>query len=333
MTKFISKEDLKLWLDDIIKDSFLVAPVEAAGMTFFQPVDKADRIALFFTNTALSPKSWFFPQTEVLKGEEKSNGEKELKPESLGKNAVIFGIRPCDAKGLTVTDKIFKLTPGDTTYIERRLKTTLIGLACLKERQECFCTRVGSSPNDSSNVDILLAESDGGYLAKIMTEKGKTLAARGKWQESDKPFPTAVPVKAPPQKSPKPAGVSPDMEYWDRVADRCIHCNVCAFVCPTCYCFDTFDVVKDGKAERLRSWYTCQSPNFERIDGYISDAPKGVRMRHRFYHKLPTFPEQFGSGYAACTGCGRCVAACPVNIDIREIMDDVEKFRSAAPSS
>lgn len=333
MTDYISKQDLKSWLETILKENTLIAPVEAAGMIFFQAVDKVEKISSGFTNTALSPKSWFFPQTEALKGEEKGNGHKELKPESLEKNAVIFGIRPCDAKGLTVTDKVFTLTPGDTSYVERRLRTTLVGVACLKERPECFCTRMGSSPNDSSNVDILLTESGDGYMVQTITEKGKALAAKANIQTSDKPLPAAIQATPLPRKPLKPAGPSPEMGYWNGVADRCIHCNICAFVCPTCYCFDTFEVAKEGKLEKLRSWYTCQSTNFERIEGYITDAPKGVRMRHRFYHKLPVFPEQLGGGYATCVGCGRCVTACPVNIDIREIMDDVEKLRSSATST
>lgn len=330
MTKYLTKQDLKSWLDILSKDMTLLAPVEEAGLTFFQPVAQVDRIAFDFANSALSPKGWFFQETEVLHGQEQGNDVREMKPESLEKDAVLFGIRPCDARGLAVTDRVFFLTPGDTSYIERRQRTTLVGLACLKERPECFCTRMGSSPNDASMVDIMLCEDGEGYLVQIVTEKGKALAARGSMQQSDRRLPAPV-AAAPPAKKPlKAEGPSPGMEYWDRVADRCLHCNICAFVCPTCYCFDTFDMVKEGKVERIRSWYTCQSPNFDKIDGYVSDASKGMRMRHRFYHKLPIFPEQLGSGYAACTGCGRCVTACPVNIDIREIMDDVLKFRASA---
>ncbi|MDP2719964.1 MAG: 4Fe-4S dicluster domain-containing protein [Dehalococcoidia bacterium] len=330
MTSFITKTSLKTWLGTLLKDNTLVAPAAAAGLTFFRPVEKIEDIAFDFTNTALSPKSWFFPQTETLSGEIAGNGHKTLNPEALEKNAVLFGIRPCDARGLAVTDKVFLITPGDTSYIERRQRTTLVGVACLEERAECFCTRMGSSPNSPADVDILLTEDGDGYLVQVMTKKGQTLSAGAGQQQSDKAVPPIVPTKPPARLPLKSAGPSPDMDYWDQsIADRCIHCNICAFVCPTCYCFDTFDIEKEGKVERLRSWYTCQSPNFERIEGYMADAPKGVRMRHRFYHKLPLFPEQLGSGYAACTGCGRCVVSCPVNIDIREIMDDVEKFRAS----
>lgn len=330
MTKYITKQDLIVWLENILKDHILIAPVEVAGLTLFQQVDKVNNIAFGFTNTAISPKGWFFPETEVLNGEEKGNGYRELKPASLEKDAVLLGIRPCDAKGLTVTDKVFLLTPGDTSYIERRQRTTLIGFACLKERAECFCTAMDSSPDDSSNVDLLLSEEGEGYLVQVITDKGRALVSKASLQESEKALPPVVQATSLRRQPFNPSGHSPDINYWNGVADRCIHCNICAFVCPTCYCFETFDVAKEGKVERLRSWYTCQSPNFEQIEGYITDAPKGVRIRHRFYHKLPIFPEQLGSGYATCIGCGRCVVACPVNIDIREIIADVEKIRASA---
>jgi Fe-S oxidoreductase len=35
--------------------------------------------------------------------------------------------------------------------------------------------------------------------------------------------------------------------------------------------------------------------------------------------KLNYYSEQYGP--TACTGCGRCIQACPVNIDIGEIMN------------
>jgi sulfhydrogenase subunit beta (sulfur reductase) len=33
-------------------------------------------------------------------------------------------------------------------------------------------------------------------------------------------------------------------------------------------------------------------------------------------------PQDFGP--LACVGCGRCVVECPVNIDIREMLTDIQ---------
>jgi Fe-S oxidoreductase len=42
------------------------------------------------------------------------------------------------------------------------------------------------------------------------------------------------------------------------------------------------------------------------------------RARQRVLHKFKYLVEEFGR--EGCTGCGRCVERCPVNIDIRAIL-------------
>ncbi|HEC83419.1 MAG TPA: hypothetical protein ENI46_02895, partial [Firmicutes bacterium] len=47
------------------------------------------------------------------------------------------------------------------------------------------------------------------------------------------------------------------------------------------------------------------------------------RFRHRYYHKLDYFPKTYG--FEACTGCGRCIVACPGKIDMRKVLKEVCK--------
>ena len=46
------------------------------------------------------------------------------------------------------------------------------------------------------------------------------------------------------------------------------------------------------------------------------------RLRNRFYCKFMYYPVDFGP--LGCVGCGRCIDACPVNIDILEVVGMVE---------
>jgi sulfhydrogenase subunit beta (sulfur reductase) len=111
-----------------------------------------------------------------------------------------------------------------------------------------------------------------------------------------------------------------------------LHCNICAYVCPTCYCFDVRDYPDKGKVERVRSWESCQSPGFSlTAGGYDPRTTKGERLRQRFSHKFLYFPERFQD--AACIGCGRCVKACPVNIDIREVISDLQQLTEVKSGS
>ncbi|MGQ9546471.1 MAG: 4Fe-4S dicluster domain-containing protein [Dehalococcoidia bacterium] len=327
MNLFASKDDLSRWLKLLLQERTVVAPVRVQGQTMFEPITKVEEIVFDFTNTELSPKGWFFPPTETLFSVQRG-GKVELVPPLVERDAVIFGLRPCDAHGIALMDGPFLQEPSDTLYEERRNRTVLIGLSCRQAQPECFCTGMGSAPDDARHVDILLTEVKDGYIVKAVTDKGKALLPEG-WAKYKGQTP------APPQLGTIPAEqiVSIVSElfndpYWERLADRCLHCNICAYVCPTCYCFDVRDYSDKGKVERVRSWESCQSPGFSAMaGGYDPRTTKGERLRQRFYHKLLYFPERFGE--LACVGCGRCGKACPVNIDIREVISDLQQLAEA----
>ncbi len=328
MTKIITKGQLSSWISQLAEKYTFIAPVTSNGITLYRSVGSSeiDKVNLNFSNTDLSPKSWLFPPSETLYTIVK-NETHQIIPASLEREAVLFGVRTCDAKGIALIDKAFLAEPADVFYKEKRNKTTLIGLACSTPCPECFCTSVGKGPADPTHLDIMLTETAEGYIVQIVTEKGKQLLTGAPTKEVKIKPPALPPLNLIPVEGITEImpGVFND-SYWDRVADRCIHCNICAYVCPCCYCFDIRDYVSKGKIERVRSWESCQSPGFTRIAGGYDPRPtKGARLRQRWYHKLLYFPERFGD--IKCTGCGRCVRSCPVNIDIREIIIDIQKMR------
>jgi len=324
MSQYISKQDLLSWLGKLRESHRLAAPVRVDDLVLFKKVERVEDIALDFDNTTLSPKEFFFPPTETLFYADRKDGQVELVPAEVTEETVIFGIRPCDAKGIATLDLPYMEEPGDALYQQHRDRTTLIGLSCIKACPECFCTSMGSGPDDASNVDIMLTEAGEGYIVQVLTDKGKAIAPQ--LAEKDVQAPPAPAVTPVPSE-----GISEKMReafddpYWGRLADRCLHCSMCSYVCPTCYCFDIRDYNENGRANRVRSWESCQSPGFTKIaGGHDPRADKGIRLRQRFGHKLLYFPEHFGTMH--CIGCGRCVRSCPVNIDIREIIQDVQKL-------
>jgi len=326
MNKFISKKDLLSWLGKLRETCRLVVPTKVDDLTLFKEISRLEDIVFDYQNTDLPPKQFLFPATETIFSIEKKDGRVELVPAKVEKETVIFGVRPCDAKGILTLGMPFLEEPGDPLYREHREKTILVGISCLTACPECFCTSMGSAPDDPSGMDIMLTGVKDGYLVQVLTDKGKALMPDSLLSSVDTSKPLASQVSTVPSK-----GIAEKMRqtfddpYWGRVADRCLHCNVCSYVCPTCYCFDVRDYVGKNKTDRVRSWESCQSPGFSKIaGGYDPRANKGTRMRQRFAHKLLYFPEHFGTMH--CIGCGRCVRACPVNIDIREIIQDVQKL-------
>jgi sulfhydrogenase subunit beta (sulfur reductase) len=334
----ISQTELNAWLDGIAEARNLLAPRQVSGIMLYRQVTTSGEIAWFEQPSrsalsgrpVLSVKEVFFPPTERMFTIQKTGVEIHLEETFPDMETVVFGVRPCDARGVKLLDALFLDTnPVDSFYARRRANTTLIGLACRELGPTCFCTSVGGSPDEAHDMDIMLYEMDGGYLVEAVTEKGRFLIPSGEWKES-----TATPLKeshAAQFQIPEKRVWSEHFndEFWAKYSERCLSCRACTYVCPTCRCFIVRDeMMAAGEFERIRCWDACTSENYRRVAGGHKPRPeKGERLRNRFFCKFYYYPEQYGLGAsAACTGCGRCIDVCPVGEDITEVLMDLEKL-------
>ncbi len=326
---FISREHLALWLDQIAEQMLLIAPRDVDGFILYRKANGAVDIVWEYTRPVMPIKDALFPPTERLFSIDKCHQEVRLIETEPPPEQVLFGVRPCDAHGLQALDALFLTTdPVDTYYARRREKSTLIGLACNEMGPSCFCTSMGSAPDDPRYVDILLEEVRGGYLVEIVTTKGATLlnrvpmitqpftGVRNKKDWSSNPIYDYPPLDT--------WQTGFDDPFWKATSERCLSCRACAYVCPTCRCFDVRDEPLPGEGEtkhyeRIRCWDSCTGEAYRRIAGGHNPRPeKEQRLRNRFYCKFYYFPMQYGP--AACTGCGRCIDICPAGVDITEVL-------------
>jgi ferredoxin len=322
--KVVTRDDLTAWLDGLIGSVTLVAPKAVEEQILYKPVAGSSEIAFGFTKTDLSAKEHFLPSTHLLLSIEKGEDGIKVKEPPEVREQVLFGVRPCDAKALRALDALFvEEEPVDPYYAERRDKTTLIGLACREMGTECFCTSLGLSPDDASDVDLMLTEVDGGYAVQVVTEKGQALLGDLALEEVEGMPPKPVVHEGPPVVDAKSWPKHFEHDYWFRLGDRCLSCRLCTYVCPTCRCFDVRDQETRSKGiERLRAWDSCVAENYRRIAGGHNPRPtKAERLRNRFYCKFCYYPQDYGP--VACVGCGRCITQCPVNIDIVEVLEGV----------
>jgi len=325
--KSATKEALLAWLSELKQEHTVIAPRNVDGVLLYKPVTSPEEIVFDFGRTVMSPKEHFFPATEAILTIRQERGEVSLAEPSLEREQVLFGVRPCDARALKVLDALLlEHEPADAYYAERRDKTTLIGLACQEMAPECFCTSLGGAPDESKDVDVMLAQVGDGYLVHVVTPKGEKLVSRLALHETSQEWPhprlRSETVSVPLQETWRQRF---EDEYWARLADRCLSCRICTYVCPTCRCFDVRDYVVQSGAEgnvieRLRAWDSCLCEGYRRIAGGHNPRPtKKQRLRNRFYCKFYYCPLDFGP--IACVGCGRCIAACPVGIDIVEMLE------------
>jgi formate hydrogenlyase subunit 6/NADH:ubiquinone oxidoreductase subunit I len=108
-------------------------------------------------------------------------------------------------------------------------------------------------------------------------------------------------------------------ELWDELAMDCFSCGSCNLVCPTCYCFDVRDSwnIDQTTGQRTRYWDACLTREFAAVTmaGGQKENFRGhhaSRFRHRFMRKAAYLHDKLGG--PACTGCGRCSAACTADI-------------------
>jgi sulfhydrogenase subunit beta (sulfur reductase) len=322
--KTISYEELLDLLDGLARTNTLIAPRQSGRQVLYQPVHSAAEITWEYNRPDLSIKEALFPSTELLFRMKRIDGEIIIEETLPEKQQIIFGVRPCDARGVQVLDALFiNSEPVDPYYACRRENTTLIGLACQQLQPTCFCDRVGGGPADPSGMDIMLTKvGEGCYQVQVLTEAGQRVLP----DELDTPVISSFEASNPGKQIPDwPARF--DDSYWLEMSERCLSCRACAYVCPTCRCFDIRDEVMPGANsdhyERLRCWDSCTRQAYRRIaGGHNPRAVKGERLRNRFLCKFYYYSQQYPMDFpTACTGCGRCVDVCPVNIDIVEVLD------------
>jgi sulfhydrogenase subunit beta (sulfur reductase) len=324
----VTPSGLNDWLNGIAARRTLIAPRNVSGVVLFRRVGKSQEIARDFTRPLLSVKELFLPPTERLFTIQKTGQEVHLDETFPEWETVVFGVRPCDAHGIRLLDAAFLETdPVDSFYARRRENTTLIGLACKEMGETCFCTSVGIQPYDGGDMDIMLHEMDSGYIIDAITEKGRFLIPDGIWKQTTADIPRRA-SKGEfylPEKDKWPEHFND--AYWAKISERCLSCRACAYVCPTCRCFAVRDeMIQPGMFERIRCWDACAGENYRRVaGGHKPRSEKSERLRNRFFCKYYYYPEQYiPEAVSACTGCGRCIDACPAGVDITEMLADLE---------
>ena len=113
-----------------------------------------------------------------------------------------------------------------------------------------------------------------------------------------------------------------ESKLWEEEAATCVECGACNLICPTCHCFVLSDQQTGTGTARFRHWDACMVKDFARVAGGGNPRPQlWMRLRNRFEKKFDFFPRL--TGLYACTGCGRCISACPANIDIRRMLNSL----------
>ena len=336
--KIFTKEEWIKALNGLTDTYNIFVPVKDGDFHSFKPLDEGEP-DFDYQNTRLSPKPLVYPQSERMfeySLDENDPDVNTLKESSKDYSPqAIVGIRPCDAHAFQIVKPNFDNPEyRDPWWVQHFESTTLIGLGCNEPCATCFCTEVGGGPFNDKGLDALVYSLEERYLVRALTEKGEEFLknaaggnpadesvlkdARNLAEAAKDKITATVPTDKLKQKATNELFDAP---FWDDVAFACINCGTCTYLCPTCWCFDIQDEVQGKHGDRIRNWDSCMFPLFTlHGSGHNPRDQKVQRVRQRFMHKLKYYVDKYENG-VQCSGCGRCIRNCPVNIDIRQVCE------------
>lgn len=324
----IPKNRIRDVLGVILENYRLAAPVSEDGKLVFAEVSNPTDVVLGDEITYKSPKEFLFPQIEEIMVFDENGG---VSSDYEVTDTVVFGVKPCDLEALKVMTDVFTKDRFKDTYFERRLNhTILVGMSCASEKPGCFCGERGISRHYSEACDMLLTEGGEHYTVRVFTEKGKELL------EHLSEFITPVDE---PEAERSTDGRALEIQGdentlfngidWERISEKCLGCGTCTYICPTCHCFEFKDTVENGRPVRYRCWDSCMYPRFTlHASGHNPRPTKKERFRQRVMHKYLYVRKNFG--HTACTGCGRCIRSCPAGMNIKSVVENINRTLSNA---
>ncbi|MEL6890933.1 MAG: 4Fe-4S dicluster domain-containing protein [Actinomycetota bacterium] len=261
----------------------------------------------------------------------------------------LIGVRPCELAALDRLDTVLSSEP-----IHRSLRddTFIAVVNCSTPASTCFCTSMDTGPHvegrtTSHDLEIteLVGDDDPVYVVHSVSRAGErllaALAAEDVGEAVEDHHLTSVGEQRDRAEAAITRRLDPDdvrhtladaheSPHWSDVGDRCLACANCTSVCPTCFCTNLQDIDRLGESdvERWRTWDSCFGLEFSRVGSSPIRSSIASRYRQWMTHKLDTWHDQFGE--SGCVGCGRCIAWCPVGIDIAAEADALEAVGAGA---
>jgi formate hydrogenlyase subunit 6/NADH:ubiquinone oxidoreductase subunit I len=331
--KAIASNSIDAWLERLASDAVVFVPQRrSGGDVVLEPMSPGERTTEY-RRLAESPKRILLPQVDALVRFEKERGQPVLDVTER----ILFGLRPCDAAAVAILDEFFRRDYPDPNYLGRRERMRLIVSACKESEETCFCISAGTGPVAVDGFDVQLFDLGEMCLGVSATKEGEQLIARGGELFTDPPTDAEQKIEKFRQRSEATQQTRLDLQtvqkvirergepddFWEKVAARCLMCGGCAYLCPTCTCYNVADrPTAPGEGVRRRLWDSCVFAGFTReAGGHNPREQQPLRCAFRYFHKLggSDVPQRA----FRCVGCGRCAAACISRLGIIRVVEEL----------
>ena len=330
-TVFISK--LKPLLDAVAEKMTLFVPKKTDNHYDFVKYDSALSEQQLFNNIRVCTpiKQFLFPMRELAAVFPEPQSAPKTEPFAL------FGLKDCDLKAIKILDCVFDEEDfKDPSYIEHRKNMFIITSDCLEPAKSCCCCLFDGQPFAESGFDLNVAKIKNGFIIEAGSEKGTQFIDEHKNLFTDVSSAATAErdqnrTKTKEQLEQNNADYKLDApvnevvengresDVFDEEAKKCVECQACTRVCPTCHCFFLYDTKFADAFAKSKVWDSCFRRDFAAVAG--GENPRkilGDRTKHRLLHKFVYFLDRYG--IQMCVGCGRCIDACAGDIELRDIL-------------
>jgi len=291
----------------IKKEYQVLGTTRINGRLAFTEVHSLSQVPLPLPKTIIPFKSLLYPNKSSLKGERQK--------------IAFWGITNCDALAL----KLFLQEFQETDLLPRDILA--VSYACQPD-ENCFCTAFNKGKIENSD---LFVEKEGDRFGIFPTSaKGKEILSLEHLKYTSREIPGEIILKNVSKLNHKKVNQAVSdkaqhEEFWQNISDNCFGCGACSAVCPLCFCTKkNFSNEIDGSCKECHEWDSCFSKSFSEIQNHFDLRPTNKdRLYNWYHHKFVRAYDK--SGHFLCTGCGRCITACPAHLNQHKIIESIEK--------
>ena len=324
MLKKLSKLKVNQFLSVLGENSDIYAPIKKGD---YYELDKLqdDVNYNFFEPTYTSFKKILVPQCQKLYNFSKGS----FSNPSTDRSTIIFGMSNLDIQALNLLKDIMSKPVIDQPFSNKLEQTVFV--ASVKSSIRNLELEIEEM---ADGYDILLIQANDDFYLNATSTRGKDIVSLMKLPNSSFSIKKTQNVEfglfKDKEKIVKALEYSRGKAIWKKLATKCIGCGNCTAICPLCYCFDIkhnySPEQRDGTV--IREWDSCFFKSFAATSGHNFRAEFEDRIYHFFEHKF--IQAYYERGEFNCNHCGKCVKACPANINIFKVIDQVVKDYEAS---